>query len=156
MIKEFEAVKQEFIDIFDNIDSIWFPRYYQDVLLPYFKLDNGKEVLLETYKILYTDRYSDFNILHRKPYAFKTEAEEKYGFDYKFSKLHNYTISDFTNPDLNLDLINMHHFFNIFKTQDKFNSFIEWIENRYELLYNIENYNKKKISLKNIRIIFNT
>ena len=155
MIKEIEIVEKEFISLLPNIDTIWFHRFYGYILTPYFKLDNGKKNLIDIIKILHSDRFSDYTILNPKPGLFKTYAQEEFGSDYKIIQHSNITISDFRSPDKSLDLINDYHFLPLYNNKDTFNNFLLWIDSRYEFLSEINNYNSKKITLKNLRKLFN-
>ena len=152
MIKEIEKTQNEFLNIFEELTYTYFHRYYGSALTPYFKLKNGKNILLETLHILRDDRLNDFNVLQVKPGKFITAAQERNGNLAKYSALHDFTIPEFRNGDLGY--IADYKFIIGFTNEDKFKLLIDFIEKRYDFLKNIQNYNAKNMTLKELRKLF--
>ena len=154
MIKEIKNCSEEFFNIFEDLEPIWFPRYHKNVLTPYFDMENGKKILLDTLNILYQDKNTDITTLHPKPGKFKTDLQEEKGFEYKYLPYSDLTIADFRDYNKNLNYIIEYKFLPAFIDENKFNEFYLFIEKRYEFLKNIYLYETKKITLKELRIIF--
>ena len=77
----------------------------KDLLMPYFKLENGRRVFLETLKILRNDKVSDYTVFVAKPGDFKTSKQlEKYGSLYSPFSGNEFNVIDYRTGTNNYDL----------------------------------------------------
>jgi hypothetical protein len=156
MIREEKIILNEFKEIFGEEDTnLWFNRFIKQVLDPYFKLENSKDILLKFIEIIKNDLdlNNKYTILKTKPYQFKTSFQEEYGFDAKPYENCPITISEFRNSNNNYDLISDYRFFK-FYNENNFNKFNNFINKNYDFLKNLELYNLKQISLKELKEYF--
>ena len=156
MLKEENIIYEEFSNLLkENDNRLWFHRFRTQVLDPYFQLENGKEVLLKFIEIIKNDLdlNNKYTILKTKPYQFKTSFQEEYGFDAKPYENCPITISEFRDSKNNYDLISDYRFFK-FYNENNFNKFNNFINKNYDFLKNLELYNLKQISLKELKEYF--
>ena len=77
----------------------------KDLLLPYFNLENGKEIFLQTLDILRQDKVSDYTIFVPKPGEFKTSKQlEKNGSLFSPFENQEFNVIDFRTGLNNYDL----------------------------------------------------
>jgi hypothetical protein len=103
--------------------------YEKDMLKPFFKFENGKEVFLETLKTVYLDITSDYTVLIPKPGEFKTSKQLE---NQDFLIANTFSVLDFRSGKNDLDWIFL-----------SFRSFLN-DQNTYELLYSYFDQNFKK------------
>ena len=152
MLKKEKIIYEEFASLLQETDNrLWFHRFWNIILLPYFKLDNGKDVLLKFIEIIKNDlrKENSYTILLPKPWQFKTSFQEEYGFDVLPYENSPITISEFRDAKNNYDLISSYRFFKLYNN-DNFETFYNFIDTNYDYLKNLELYYSKKISLRQL------
>jgi len=157
MIKEIIETKNEFFSFFPQLSEVEFSRYLHWTLKPYFELENGKEILLLILDLLHVDM-EEHNKDNSKTFLiprggkFKSNFCEKNGFDHKIHRKYDLTISDYINPHNTYDLIFMSHYRLIF-TSLNFESYRNFIAINYDFFKNYLRYEKKEITLKELKQI---
>jgi len=106
----------------------------KNLLMPYFELEDGKAVFLQTLEILYSDRHSDYTVFKPKPGAFKTsKQQEEGGLNYSPFKSKAFTVLDYITGVNNYDFFGI-HLISLFSDKEGFSALYEFYKENFDKL----------------------